>query len=214
MTTLTKNNEIEARAQSSRWSAYVELTKMRISVMVLFIIAASVTFAQILAFSGATNGLLAVIDELSLGPFVILLAMLLVLLFLGCFMDQVSMILITLPFFIPLAQSLGLEMVWFGVSMLIVMEISFTTPPFGLLIYVLRGVAPDHISIGQVYKAALPFIVLELMVLALIVVACSSCAPPSLWCTTVSRWGAVRLLLPGPVAVLLQDKNKIADSLR
>lgn len=154
------------------WSNLIKSLRetAKISVMVLFIIAASVTFAQILAFSGATNGLLKVIEGLGLAPFTVLLVMLVVLLFLGCFMDQVSMILITLPFFIPLAQSLQFEMVWFGVLMLIVMEVSFTTPPFGLLIYVMRGVAPDGISIRQVYMAAIPFIVLELVVLALIVI--------------------------------------------
>ena len=141
----------------------------KISVMILFIIVASVTFSQILAFSGATNGLLAVIEGVGATPVVVLIAMLAVLLFLGAFMDQVSMIMITLPFFIPLAQALGIDLLWFGVLMLIVMEISFTTPPFGLLLYVMKGVAPPSISMGQVYAAATPFIVLEIIVLALIV---------------------------------------------
>jgi len=146
------------------------LETAKISVMILFIIAASVTFSQILAFSGATSGLLQMIETVGASPFAILLAMLAVLLFLGAFMDQVSMIMITLPFFIPLAQSLGLDLLWFGVLMLVVMEISFTTPPFGLLIYVMKGVAPPSISLRNVYAAALPFIVLELIVLGILIV--------------------------------------------
>ncbi len=142
----------------------------KISVMILFIIAGSVTFSQILAFSGATNGLLALIEAVDAGPVIILLAMLAILLLLGAFMDQVSMIMITLPFFIPLAQSLGLDLLWFGVLMLVVMEISFTTPPFGLLIFVMKGVAPPEITLGQVYKAAAPFILLALGVLGLLIV--------------------------------------------
>ncbi len=142
----------------------------KISVMILFIIAGSVTFSQILAFSGATNGLLALIEAVDAGPVTILLAMLAILLLLGAFMDQVSMIMITLPFFIPLAQSLGLDLLWFGVLMLVVMEISFTTPPFGLLIFVMKGVAPPEITLGQVYKAAAPFILLALGVLGLLIV--------------------------------------------
>jgi tripartite ATP-independent transporter DctM subunit len=141
----------------------------KISVMILFIIVASVTFSQILAFSGATNGLLAVIEGVGATPFALLIAMLVILLFLGAFMDQVSMIMITLPFFIPLAQAIGLDLLWFGVLLLIVMEISFTTPPFGLLLYVMKGVAPPSITMGQVYAAAAPFIVLEIIVLTLIV---------------------------------------------
>lgn len=149
-------------------AALLEATK--ISVMILFIIGASVTFSQILAFSGATNGLLNVINSFNATPFTVLLIMLAVLLFLGAFMDQVSMIMITLPFFIPLAKSMGIDLLWFGVLMLVVMEISFTTPPFGLLIYVMKGVAPPSITLHQVYLAALPFIFLELIILGLIVV--------------------------------------------
>ena len=145
------------------------LETAKISVMILFIIAASVTFSQILAFSGATTGLLQVIETVGASPFALLLAMLLVLLFLGAFMDQVSMIMITLPFFIPLATSLDLNLLWFGVLMLVVMEISFMTPPFGLLIYVMKGVAPKSISLKDVYTAALPFIGLQLIVLGILI---------------------------------------------
>jgi tripartite ATP-independent transporter DctM subunit len=146
--------------------AVLEATK--ISVMILFIIGASVTFSQILAFSGATSGLLEVINTVGASPVALVIAMLGVLLFLGAFMDQVSMMMITLPFFIPLGHAIGIDLLWFGVLMLVVMEISFTTPPFGLLIYVMKGVAPESITLRQVYMAAMPFIVLELMVLALI----------------------------------------------
>ena len=162
-----------AAAAYRRFSMKALVTAMqetsKISVMILFIIAASVTFSQILAFSGATNGLLRLIESVGVEPLLILLIMLGVLLFLGAFMDQVSMIMITLPFFIPLAQQLDINMLWFGVLMLVVMEISFTTPPFGLLIYVMKGVAPPEITLRQVYVAAMPFIVLELVVLAILV---------------------------------------------
>ncbi len=141
----------------------------KISVMILFIIAGSVTFSQILAFSGASNGLLNLINGLDAGTVSVLLAMLAILLLLGAFMDQVSMIMITLPFFIPLAQTLGIDLLWFGVLMLVVMEISFTTPPFGLLIFVMKGVAPPEISLGDVYRAAFPFILLALTVLGLLI---------------------------------------------
>ncbi|NIR29918.1 MAG: TRAP transporter large permease subunit [Gammaproteobacteria bacterium] len=141
----------------------------KISVMILFIIVASVTFSQILAFSGATNGLLAVIEAVNASPMTMLLMMLGILLFLGAFMDQVSMIMVTLPFFIPMAALFDINLLWFGVLMLIVMEVSFTTPPFGLLVYVMKGVAPPEITLGQIYAAAAPFIVLEVAVLAFII---------------------------------------------
>lgn len=140
----------------------------RVSVMTLFIIAASVTFAQILAFSGATDGLVNLVKESGLAPFGLVIGMVLILLFLGCFVDQVSMLMITIPLFIPLANTAGIDLLWLGVLYLLTMEISFLTPPFGLLLFVMKGVAPPHITIGDVYRAALPFLALELLVLVLL----------------------------------------------
>ncbi len=140
----------------------------RVSVMTLFIIAASVTFAQILAFSGATDGLVTLVSNSSLSPFGLVVGMVLILLFLGCFVDQVSMLMITIPLFIPLAQSAGIDLLWLGVLYLLTMEIGFLTPPFGLLLFVMKGVAPRHITMAEVYRAALPFLGLELLVLVLL----------------------------------------------
>lgn len=140
----------------------------KISVMILFIIAASITFSQILAFSEATDGLLAIVRDAGLSPIAVVLAMLLVLLFLGCFMDQLSMMMITLPFFMPLVKLAGVDPVWFGVLMLILLEIGFTTPPFGLLLFVMKGVAPPETTMRQIYLAAAPFIAMEILTVALI----------------------------------------------
>ena len=99
-----------------------------------------------------------------------MIVMMMVLLFLGCFMDQISMILLTLPFFLPIADAQGMHPTWLMVMMLVAMEISLLTPPFGLLLFVMKGVAPPEIRVGQVYAAAVPFIVLELLVMALLIV--------------------------------------------
>lgn len=139
----------------------------KISVMILFIICASITFSQILTFSGAVNGLRGLVGA-EVSPMLLVLIMLSILLFLGTFMDQVSMMLITLPFYMPIAGLAGIDTVWFGVLMLIALEISFTTPPFGLLLFVMKGVAPPDITMRQIYAAAAPFIVLMLVTLALI----------------------------------------------
>ncbi len=145
----------------------MEATK--VTAMALFIICASITFSQILAFSGAVDGLLELIVGWKLTPLALLIIMLCVLLFLGAFIDQMSMMLITLPFFMPLVEHANFNIVWFGVLMLIVLEISFTTPPFGLLLFVMKGVAPPDITMRQIYVAATPFILLEILVLILIV---------------------------------------------
>ncbi|HEY9281268.1 MAG TPA: TRAP transporter large permease [Eoetvoesiella sp.] len=140
----------------------------RISVIILFVLIASTTFSQLLSFSGATTGLLGLITQLQLSPFVLVLGMLFILLALGCVIDQVSMMMITLPFFMPLAQVAGIDPIWLGVLLLLAMEIGLLTPPFGLLCMVMQSVAPDHIRLTQIYGSVMPFIIIELLVLGLI----------------------------------------------
>ncbi|WP_169543983.1 TRAP transporter large permease [Sneathiella aquimaris] len=142
----------------------------KVSAMILFIIVASMSFSQILTFSGGTTGLLSVFGQFEMTPVILVIGMICILLVLGAFMDQVSMMLVSLPFFMPLALANDINTLWLGVLMLIVMEMSFTTPPFGLLLYVMRGVAPPHISMRQIYSAALPFIGLSTIVLVVLMV--------------------------------------------
>jgi TRAP-type mannitol/chloroaromatic compound transport system permease large subunit len=84
-------------------------------------------------------------------------------------MVQLSMMMITVPIIFPLAQTFGFDLIWFAVIVLLALEISFTTPPFGLLLFVMRGVVPSSITMGQIYRAAVPFLIIKLIVLALIV---------------------------------------------
>ena len=137
--------------------------------VILFIIIGATTFAQILTFSGATNGLVRAIEEARLGPTVVLATMMVILLVLGCFMDQVSMMLITLPFFMPLVQLYGFDPVWFGVLFLICMQLGLLTPPFGMLLFTMKSVAPRHITMGQVNRAVAPYVVIGLVMLLLVV---------------------------------------------
>ncbi|HUE46029.1 MAG TPA: TRAP transporter large permease [Aestuariivirgaceae bacterium] len=142
---------------------------VKISIMILFIIAASQTFSQILAFSGATSGLIRLVEQFELAPLALLVAMIVILLFLGCFIDQVSMLMVTIPIFVPLAATVGIDPLVLGIAYLLTMEIGLLTPPFGLLLFVMRGVAPNEISMRQIYAAVAPFLAIKLFVLGLIV---------------------------------------------
>src|SRR5207253_8105709 len=139
-----------------------------VSGTILFIIVGATTFAQVLSFSGVVNGLLALVSGQGLSATAVVIGMMLILLFLGCFVDQVSMMLITLPFFMPLVQRLDIEPIWFGVLFLICMQLGLLTPPFGLLLFTMKGVAPPSITMSQVYAASLPYIVFGLIVLVAI----------------------------------------------
>jgi tripartite ATP-independent transporter DctM subunit len=143
------------------------LETAKVSISILFIIVASTTFSQILTFSGATEGMLTAVTAMELSPAALALMMLVVLLVLGCFIDQVSMMMITLPFFMPLAIAAGIDTVWLGLMMLVAIEIGLLTPPFGILLMVMQGVAPANIKLQNIYRAAAPFIFIELAVLGL-----------------------------------------------
>jgi tripartite ATP-independent transporter DctM subunit len=139
-----------------------------ISGSLLFIIVGATTFAQLLSFSGATAGLVAMVENAQLAPVTIQIGMLGVLLILGFFIDQVSIMMITLPFYMPLLRSMGVDLIWFGILYLLCMQIGLLTPPFGLLLFVLKGVAPPGISIGMIYRAAIPYVWLTMLMMALI----------------------------------------------
>lgn len=140
-----------------------------ISGIILFIIVGATTFAQILTFSGATNGLVEAIKSAQLAPWLVLGLMLLILIVLGCFVDQVSMMLICLPFFMPLVAAYGFDVIWFGVLFLICMQLGLLTPPFGMLLFTMKSVAPKHITMSQVWHAATPYLVMGLLALAAVV---------------------------------------------
>ncbi|AUM73973.1 TRAP transporter large permease [Paracoccus jeotgali] len=138
----------------------------KVSISILFIIVASVTFSQILSFSGATSGFMSVVREVDASPMMLVLAMLGIILVLGCLIDQISIMMITLPFFMPIAHSAGIEPVWLGLMMLVAIELGLLTPPFGLLLMVMQG-ASRETPLLHIYKAAIPFILIELGVLIL-----------------------------------------------
>lgn len=142
---------------------------LRVTLMAYLIVFGSATFSQLLAFSGASRGLITWATSYELDPLMMLMVMFGVLLLLGMFMEQISMMLLTVPIFFPLAQSLGFDLVWFALIMLLALEISFTTPPFGLLLFVMKGVAPPDTTMRDIYVSAFPFMGCSLLLVALLV---------------------------------------------
>jgi len=140
-----------------------------ISGMVLFIILGATTFSQILSFSGATEGIMSAVFGQQLSPFAILAGMMSLLIFLGLFVDQVSMMLITLPVFMPIVQRLDIDPIWFGVLYLICMQLGLLLPPHGLLLMTMRGVAPPQVTMADIFRAVVPYVVLSLILLAVII---------------------------------------------
>ena len=139
-----------------------------ISGMILFIIVGATTFSQILSFSGASNGLAQLITGMGLPPMAVIAGMMLLLIFLGVFVEQVSMMMITLPIFMPVVQAMGVDLVWFGVMFLICMQLGLLMPPHGLLLMTMKGVAPPQVTMLHIFSAVMPFLLISIVVLVLV----------------------------------------------
>lgn len=137
------------------------------SSMVLLIIAGSTAFSQILAATGATSKFAAMAAGLPVAPWIIVVGMQAVMFVLGCFIDGVSIMLITLPIFMPVAAALGLDPIWLCVLFMIQLELGGITPPFGLSLFVLKGVRPE-IDVRDIYRSVIPVVLIQIILSALV----------------------------------------------
>jgi len=147
------------------------------SAMLFIIIIGSMTFSQILAFSGASAGMVQFISGLDISPLGVLVIMQLGLMLLGCFMDNLSMVMVALPVYLPVIHLLGFDPIWFSLLILINMETANITPPFGLILFAVKGVTSPDTTIGDIYKAALPFVICDVLAMVAII----AFPPIALW---------------------------------
>jgi tripartite ATP-independent transporter DctM subunit len=142
---------------------------MRTSIMVLMILSGSSAFSQLLAFTGASAGLVDVATSTDLSPVMIVISMQVVLLLLGTFMESLAMILLTVPIYFPIIEALHLSPIWFGAIMLLNMEMAAISPPFGFGLFVMKAVAPQGTTMMDVYKASVPFLLLNSIVMLIMI---------------------------------------------
>ena len=141
---------------------------IRTTVMIFVILSASVAFSQIMAYTGATGKLIAFITKLPLTPIMLVVAMQIVMLFMGTFLEAMPIMMITIPIFMPIIQALHINPIWFGVVMLLNMEMAMTSPPFGLSLFVMKSVSPPEVTMRDIYLAAIPFLLCDLVAMVLI----------------------------------------------
>jgi len=152
------------------WSAIQQSIRgsVRVTASIYLIIVGSSTFSQILAYTGASSGFIEYATAAHVVPMVMLLIMFGVLLVLGCLMDSASILLLTVPIFFPLAQALHFDPIWFGLIVLMGLEIGLLTPPFGTSLFVMMGVAPKGTDFVMVVKAAIPYVICDLFAVAIL----------------------------------------------
>jgi TRAP-type C4-dicarboxylate transport system permease large subunit len=136
--------------------------------MILTIIAASAAFSQVLAFSGASRGMLNLVLGSAVNPIWILIIMLAIVVLLGCFIEQVLIMMITLPIFMPIVRALGLDPVWVCILILLCLSIGQLSPSFGLALFVMKATSSPEIAMRDIYKAAWPYCILDIIGVALV----------------------------------------------
>ena len=110
------------------------------------------------------------ITGISDDPTIIILFMMLILFVLGMFLDWVGIALLTMPIFVPIVKDLGFDPVWFGVLFAMNMQVSFLSPPFGPAAFYLKSVAPPDISLGDIFRSLFPFICLQILAVAILII--------------------------------------------
>ena len=152
------------------WKTIVDSVSntLKVTVMMFMIMTGAMAFSQVLAFSGASLGLVQLAADLNLHPMFILIFMQIILLFMGVFMEPLTIMMVTLPIYLPIVKNLGFHPLWFGTIMLINMEMATTTPPFGLVLFVMKGVAPSDTTMADIYRAGFPFLICDAVAMGLV----------------------------------------------
>ena len=144
------------------------LGTIKVTTMIFMIIIVSSTYGEILAFTGAASGMTSFIISLTIPPIVIIIGMMIVVLIMGCFMETVAIMMITIPIFMPVVNAFGYNTVWYGVILLIALETGLITPPFGVTLFVMKGVAPDDITMGDIWRAVTPYVIIDILCIAIV----------------------------------------------
>ncbi|MEO6270645.1 MAG: TRAP transporter large permease, partial [Lautropia sp.] len=140
----------------------------RTTAMLFTIVIGASIFSNFVNFTTMPTDLQAFVVQFNVAPIMVIIVICLIYVVLGCAMESLSMLLLTVPIFFPLVQSLGFDPVWFGILIVCVIEISLITPPVGMNVFVLSSVLPD-VSTGQIWKGVTPFVIADVVRLAILI---------------------------------------------
>ncbi len=138
--------------------------------MVMWIFVGATVFSTLFIALGGPQLMEQLVATLDIGRWSVLIIMQLTLFVLGCFLDPTGILMITTPVFIPVVRALGFSPLWYGILFVVNMEMAFITPPFGFNLFYMKGVVPEGISMGDIYRSIVPFVVLQAIGLALVMI--------------------------------------------
>lgn len=140
---------------------------LRVTAMILWITIGAKAFISVFVATGGADSVLDFVRGLEASRWIVLGAMMAILILLGLFLDEIGIILLCVPVFMPIVRLLGFDPLWFGVLFMVTAQMAYITPPFGYTLFYLKGVLPKGIGIGQVYRGVIPFFGIQLLVLIL-----------------------------------------------
>jgi tripartite ATP-independent transporter DctM subunit len=144
---------------------------LSVSCMFMWIILAALCFGAVFDGLGAINAIrFLFLDEWALSPWQVIILMQLSFLVMGTFLDDTAMLVIVAPLYIPLVISLGFDPIWFGVLYTISCQIAYITPPFGYNLFLMRAMAPPEVTLADIYRSIVPFVLVMILGLAVIMV--------------------------------------------
>jgi TRAP-type C4-dicarboxylate transport system permease large subunit len=136
--------------------------------MLFLVLIGALLFANFINFTSLPRELQEMVKHFEVHPIVVIVAICAIYIVLGCLLESMSMVLLTVPVFYPLVQHLGFDLVWFGIIVVVVVEISFITPPVGLNVAVLKSLLPG-VSMRTLFAGVTPFVVVDIVRLALLI---------------------------------------------
>lgn len=140
---------------------------MMLAGLAVWILIGASVFSNFHMLMGATRLLKGLTMEMNVGPMGVIILMQLSMLALGCIMDEFIIVLVCAPLYTPIAISLGFDPIWFGILMILNMEIAIQTPPYGFALFYLKGVSPTDVTMTDIYKSIAPFLTIKAIVLGL-----------------------------------------------
>jgi len=138
--------------------------------MVFAILVGATAFSMVFTYSGADEIVEQFMTNLPGQKWGFLILSMLIIMFLGFFIDFIEISYIVVPILLPIAQTIGIDPLWFAILIALNLQTSFLTPPFGFSLFYLKGVAPPEVKTTDIYKGVVPFIILQILILASIVI--------------------------------------------
>jgi tripartite ATP-independent transporter DctM subunit len=158
-------------ARTMTWEIFFDclMETVKTSAMIFTILIGAILFNNFLVLSAVPDSIGTWIGGLDMSATAILVIILLIYLALGCALDSLAMILLTIPIFFPVVAKLGFDPIWFGIIVVMVVELGLITPPIGMNVFIIKGMAPE-VALGTIYKGVLPFAVAQILLIVLIVI--------------------------------------------